>query len=590
MKKIAVIVVALIVLVAGAIGAKLFLDYKTERDYQQAIDLIAQGADVSAVSNVLSSKAPMTWVYDRDMNLLMTLKVSDAVQAAEEVPDAVRSCILSKGDVAEKVALAVLGSQPTEDTLRGYIQRYSTDFTQDQLVLFLASTGKFGNYSGLTDAASNFFGVQIHELTEPQQRFLAYAYDNEDASVEDFLTINTDLSVTLLGTANLQAEYRALRELIIEEMQNIPGVDMRTTSYNVQVTLSTQQQNQLQVLINDKMKSLIDLNGDGTYAVDCSAIVIDNNGRIRAYAPRRSTGAMVTGEFKLNGLTFVDNLVQLIQDLSKEDECWLTLRKIQTANGDTVYRTLEELFNSQTLGKGNTTITNISARDVVTALYSQNVEFPGFGIIHEVQTLDGNKVFTWPSNRVGLFDVLPGEYNVDSLKPAHKVYEFFSEDKEQHTKWGFTVPLSTGVVSFHHTSNYIVAVVVGTGALGGGIGGSTQEMLQQLVASISETVGNNYPTQGSILWPSGFEELIAKAYSHNAELLAPIFVDAYTDLTETTIDSVAQRKQWESLYQECLRILDQYKEYLSPPTFDDWKGRIDTCRKENSELLLRYSA
>lgn len=596
MKKKAILfaIIALVVLIGGVAGAKIFLAEKAKQEQETRISTIAQGADdvVSTVRSVLTSKAPTTWVYDRDMNLIMTVKVSNATQAVTQVPESVATAITSSGNLAQLVAKEYLESIAITDadSLTGYTRRVQSEFSQEELINYLASSSPFaGNYVGLTDAAANVFGVTVEKLSVIQARYLAYAYRNEDATVDDFLLQNTDVTLEQLHTLSGQEGYRALRELILEELQEIPEVDLKSTSYNVQITLSSQQQAKLQNLIDQEMRQLIELNSDGSYAVDCSAVVIDNNGRIRAYAPRRSTNIRTSTAFQLNSLNFTGNLVQLIKDLNVPDSCWLTLREVKTPNGDIVYRTLAELFNTLALSSASNT-ENISACDVVEVLYSQNSTYPGFGVIHEVQTLEGTTVYTWPSNRAGDFDVLPGVVDSTVMNTSHKVYEFFSKDKAGHTIWGFDVPLSTGIVSFRHTSNYTVAIITGTAALGGGISGGTRDTLSAIVDKIYSNVSANYPTEGKVLWPSGFEGLISSAYSHNAELVQPLYDRALGALTQIQITSVDARRSWETAYKTVISLLQQYQEYLAPATVDEWMAAVDANRKVNAEVLLRYSA
>lgn len=593
-KAILIAIIALVVLFGGVAGAKFFLEEKVKTEHEATISSIAQGADdiVASIRNVLQSKAPTTWVYDRDMNLIMTVKLSNALQGVAVVPDEIAASIVASGNLPRIVAQEYLvnAGVTDPDSLEGYSRRVQVEFSQEELVRYLASSSNFGgNYTGLTDAASNIFGVSVEKLSAVQSRYLAYTYRNESATVDDFLLRNEDVTLEQLHTLTGQEAYRALRELILEELQEIQGVDMKSTSYNVQITLSSQQQTKLQNLIDLEMRQLIELNSDGTYAVDCSAMVIDNNGRIRAYAPRRSSNIRANSVFKLNSLNFADNLTQLIKDLSVKDACWLTLQKVKTPNGDTVYLSLADLFSTLALSNSSD-VSGLSAKDVVELMYSQNPSYPGFGIIHEVQTIDGSIIYTWPSNRLGDFDVLPGIVDSTVLNASHKVYEFFSEDKDRHTAWGFDVPIGTGIVSFHHTSNYTIAIVTGTAALGGSVNATTRETLSGIISKICEDVRTDYPTEGKILWPSGFEDLISLAYTHNAELVKPLYDKALGTLTQVQINSVDARRSWESAYKAVVSLLQQYQEYLSPATVSEWMSAVDANRKANAEALLRYSA
>lgn len=597
MKKKAIILIpiALIVLIGCAVGAKFLLDRKAEEEHAARISSIAQGANeiVVTVRNALKAKSPVTWVYDRDMNLIMTLTSSNALQAVTAVPQEIQQAILQQGNVFSTVASRYFSENPaesvSEETFDGYTQRLQMDFTQDELVQYLATTSNFGVYTGLSAAANNLFGVSVDKLSAAQLAYFAYAYDRSDATLDSYMKVYPDVTVDQLGATTEQTDYRALRSLIMEELQAIPHIDMDTTSYNVQVTLSTSQQTKLQSMIDTEMRQFIELNSDGTYALDCSVLVIDNNGRIRAYVPRRTSNRKSNDVFKLNGLTFSANLVQLISEMQSPDACWLTLREVKTSNGDIVYKSLAELFNSMNLST-DTATDMLSAQDVVEDIYSLNDNYPGFGIIHEVQTLDGDAVFTWPSTRLQDYDILSFTGSEETFNPSHKVYEFFSEDAVAHTLWGFDLPLSTGFVSFHHTSNYTVAIVAGTGTLGATLNQSNKEFLQNFIERIHTTVKADYPTEGKILWPSGMEPLIDTAYSYNASLIKPMYEKLYLNLETIQVTSAETRRQWEAAYKEVTNLIAQYQAYLSPPTVADWMGHVDTLRKATAEALLRYSA
>lgn len=104
MKKRAIIIIAaLVVLGIGAAGAKFFLDKKASEEQEARIQSIAQGAEdiVAEINSVLKSSAPVTWVYDSDENLVMTLKLTSAMQSVQSLPDIITSTIVSKcnGDI-----------------------------------------------------------------------------------------------------------------------------------------------------------------------------------------------------------------------------------------------------------------------------------------------------------------------------------------------------------------------------------------------------------------------------------------------------------------------------------------------------------
>ncbi len=574
--------VALIVLVAGAVGVFYFQEQKKEEEHEALLQSIAQGADdiIEHISSVLNASAPTTWVYDRDNNLMFTVRLTEALQSVKVVPQTVSNVITSKadGDVAVQVVREYLTSKGvglSGDTETGYLRRVMSEISTEDLVRYLAISSTFGgSYVGITDTAYNYFGKTVEQLTQAQLEFLATTYRNDSVNVDEYLE-QRSLNREKLGLMDLGLESAAIRTLVMEELARIPSVDAKSKSYNVKLTISTSQQASLQAALDSGMRSMIDLNADGTYALDASVVAIDGNtGFIRALVPARSSTKKASTAFSLNGLGFADNFSTFIATLCKEGVTGQSLVKVTKENGDIIYRSIGELFQSLALDNSAVNKT-VSALDVVNLLFANEEAYQGVSMIAEVKEVKGQTVY-----------LAKGTTGLQLLNS--KVCEFFSEGQD-YTVFGSDFELDTGIISFQKTSDYIVVFVGGAGAVGGTATSVEVETLKAASTTLKELVASLYPTPSVKIWSPTDAETVIGVYETNYKLVGEPIFEGIATLMDLPITSRDERQTWEEIYNNFQSSIVDNSKYIGESRTEQLNVRLSSARTARTQELLQYS-
>lgn len=585
MKKRAIIIIAaLVVLGIGAAGAKFFLDKKASEEQEARIQSIAQGAEdiVAEINSVLKSSAPVTWVYDSDENLVMTLKLTSAMQSVQSLPDIITSTIVSKcnGDIPGLVCseyLASTGRSATGELLQGYVRRVSGSFQRSDLLRYLGITSPYGpDCTGLVDACYHYFGEPVSKLNDMQLQFIAYTYRNAEVSVDDYLQ-SCNLTADRLKFIDTNSNYASLQSLIVDELNSIPNVDLTSQSYSVKLTLSSTQQMLYQSIVDSGTRKLIDLNVDGSYAQDMSVAVVDKvSGFLRAYIPGRTVKVSKVSAYTLSAGSFIGNLKALKQELRLPCTYRFSLRERTKQNGDKELRTLQELFINQWL-YSDSTEGNVTPLSFLNTIYEGNDSFSGISLVYQVVKSDGSTVY-----------LNPGAGSLRFTNDA--IPEFFSQDTETNSTYGMVYDLSSGLITWKSTSSYDIVAVAGTTAIGGVINSTQRSELLNVVEDLENVLATNSPKPVNYLWQvQNIEASKANAYDANYVLVSAYVEPLFTELEELVIDSTAARKVFEDKFSVIDKFLTQHENSLGEMYTKQMRERLSNVRIKNRELLVQYS-
>lgn len=576
--------VALIVLLL-AVGAKLFFDKKAADEWELEVQAVALNANEISehIYEVLTSTAPITWVYDREENLIMTVKVSTALQSIANTPEVVASRVLeSCGDNPAAVVVADYTRQQEQAvsaaTTEGYTRRILQDYTKDDLVRYLAVSSTYGgSYTGIVAAASDLFGLPITSLNDAQLNLLAEMYRNTGFSLDAYLSA-LGLNAERLGLLSDREDFAALSSLITEELCSRKELDLVQNSYSVKISLSTAQQAAMQTQVDTATRQLIDLNGDGTFVYDCSAVIVDKNtGQIRAYVPGRSVTGTSTSNFHLNTLSFTENWQALMMELRKAGTFRYSLRQVTKANGDPELKSVYDMFCSLELNTSATTVTRMSALELVDTIFSGNTGYNGISFIYQIQDAYGNDIFKAKDQSI---------LNLEN--PG--ICEFFHEDGDARQSYEMLFDLSTGVLAFTGTRDYVLAVVAGSSAIGGTVPSAQRELLKNVVAELRATAASFYPTPTTSLWQSTYADKFSQiAYDTNYAMVRGKFDRMLAQLSDIQVNSSSARIQFEDLYETINTFISKYSENIGELYANGLKEELQEVRLGVSELLLQYS-
>lgn len=578
-----VVTIVCLIVAVGCTAAYFVYQSYLETQRRDRIQLLAVQANdvVLEINNALASKAPSTWVYDRDENLVLTLRLSSGIQTIDSTPAELATEILAKCDndpasfiIREYIVSHSLMSN--DELLEAYLMRLNQTFTQDDLVRYLAISSMYsGTFVGVTDAANNYFGLTLTQCNPQQLQFLAYCYRNDNVDVDAYLSEN-NLTESRLGLIIHRSDYAALRSRVLEELQQIPNIDVTTTSYMVKLSTSTQQQTLLQSSIDNDMRQLIDLNTDGTYTLDCSVVVADrNSGYIRAWIPGRTSSSAAATAFQMNIQTFIPNLTAFTQELAEPNTMNFALRVVSKPNGDSELKSLRELFETQAFVGGNA-----EKKDSIAALrsiFSLSDTFKGVSMIYQVTDTAGTTLY-----RADDASML----YLNSRNLCH----YFAGDREDATAYGFDFALPTGMISMHSTAEYVVLVLGGSGAIGGTVTSSQMDIIRTTVENLKTTVASFYPTPTKNAWDvTGLETAVGTCYLQNQAYVEEEFNSMLEELQVIEVVSKETRKAFEAQYESMMAFVDAYEEFVGSTYADSLRAALQEVRASRTDALVQYA-
>lgn len=580
MKKGIVISLATLVILAIAGVAFCFLNREADnKEHQNKIETISSRANdiVTDVQSKVASKAPLVWVYDRDENFIMTLKVSAVVGSIDSIPDVLLECIRAEGDVYHLAAKLFLSDSGIDDPdiIEGYSYRLRQDFTDDIVARYYVVSCEYaGRYTGIVNAAIGLFGREPERLTDVQLRYLAYSMNNKGATFEEFCRIN-DVSLDLV-TADCAGRHESLRLEVISELQRILGDSITEKNYSVKLSYSVSQSLSLQAIVDRECRSFTQLATDGTYAVDCSVVAIDREtGLVRLFVPGRSGIGKSQRLLEMES----ENLIPCLKELQNRVGAGMlknSLVEVVQANGDVNLYSLEELFESLTLSSADDDrdVGRVSASSLVSAVFDTSPD-------------DIHLVYQILSDNAKVYEATP-DSKIDFKHTG--LYEFFSTDSEEQLTGHFSRDLHSGSVDVYFTADYIVASIIGSGAIGVEVPQAQYDLFHSIVGNIRGAVSAGYPTPKNKMWDSAEVEVIRQSvYASNIQYVVSIFEQRFEKLTSITIDSPSSRLQFEDEYANMLKLVSDYESYVGLSCAEDLRGRLSALWVERSPLLMQYS-
>lgn len=578
---------ALVAVLGLAAGAFYFYSQSNNENRQADETEAAQVAEELAqtISVTLQKNTPVSWVYDIDDTLLFALRVSDETSATSVVPEPVAQGLRTK--YPPGIALSIFRNAMVEKQLADksdYFIEYGVKclqekVTENDMLRYLTTLGTYGKVVGLENAALTFFNRDLEQLNSWQAEFLAYAYNNPEASVVTYLAES--------GTASEQLEFiqnnirnSALESMIRVELQNIPEVKTSGASYTIRLSLSMSRQQSLQSTVDTAMRSFIDLASNGTYAINASVAVLDNTtGLITAYIPGRTTNSVTSTEFEMNTATWDENYIALISRIAQPGQTKYSLQSVKLPNGDFTFESTGQQWESQELAvgvSGSNTAIDILQRIKVILLSSSP------SLIQQVKDLTGQVVYEAPGP----------EIQPANNKTVLKLRQCFVEDGAETSKMlNSILPLSSGVVSFEMTREYTAVVLLGSGVIGGEVSVDKRDSLNGVLDTILSDIRSFFPTPKTVIYartPEMAEEFAA-TYTSNYDLLSEGLGEKFEKLAAMVIDSSATRRAFESEYESLSAELKALESFVSAEDYAQLEADLYTIRQSKAEDILRYS-
>lgn len=578
MKKwIAVSLAILVVLVAAGMAFYFVPRNSEDTGHQQQVESIADAAEaiVADVQEKVSSKAPVIWVYDRDENFIMTLKVSTILGSVDSIPEYFIQEIKGAGNIYALAARKFLGADGEADplTVEGYALRLQRDFDEEVVSRYLAISSTYaGKYEGIVSASIELFGKEPSQLNEVQYGYLAYAMNNPEATTETYC-VAKGISVELLNADYLDS-YSVLRTYVMQELQGILGDSLPDKNYSVKLAYSLSQSSALQTVVDRECRSLTQLATDGSYALNCSVVAVDRStGFVRVMSPSRSGNK---GAQKILSMS-TSNLESCFVELRNNVDAGLlrnSLMEVTLPNGDKVLQSLEERFTSGTLYEYTATAQSSTVFSLITAMFGCNAKDLHF--VYQIIS-DGNKVYEVdPKN--------PIDFNSPGM------YEFFSSPEDKQLTGRFSKDLPSGSIEVYFTADYIMAAMVGSGAIGVEVPVMQYDLFHSILSNVRGTVATWYPTPKNIMWDTSLIEVARQeVYTSNTQYVLDLFNEQFEDLSSLVIDSSTKRVQFEDSYAKLSKLVSEYESYVGVSFTEDLRSRLSALWSERSALLIQYS-
>lgn len=586
MKKV-LIGLALVAIIGLAAGA--FYFYSQERDEQHQADE-AEAAQVTeslvqSIDAVLAKTTPVSWVYDADDTLLFAIRVSDEASATKTVNDVILNKVKEK--YPEGMASYICRQYIISNALAGrsdyffncFVWNLSERKSEEDLARYLTTIAVYGGTQGLENAAVEYFNRDVAHLTSWQVDFLMYAYGLETADIVAYLT-SVGMTQEQLDFVRTNVRNAALEAILRNEIQKLGTVAMSTNSYTIRLSLSAPQQQAVQSSVDDSMKSFIDLTSNGSYVVNASVAVLDNQtGLITAYVPGRTSSAKVQEEFQMNTGAWGNNFSALIARIAKSGQTRYSLQTVMLPNGDTTFKSTEQQWDAQELATGVSD--SSTAIDVLQQLKVM-VLSSAPSLIQQVKDLNGQVVYEAPGP-----EIQPASNNT-----VLKLRQCFTEDgADQAATLSSVVKLPSGVICFEMTRYYTTVVLLGTGVISGDVETSQRDTLLTAVEAIEKDVRGFFPTPKALMYArtEGVANELSLTYEANFELLSEGLGEKLKALEAMEINSVETRKAFEQEYEKLSTELKSLESFVSKKNHAELVEDLYEIRQARAEVILIYS-
>lgn len=578
---------ALVAVVGLAAGAFYLYTQKTEEQHGIDEAAAAQAVEslVQQIDTVMSRTTPVSWVYDADETLLFAIRMSDEASATKSVNESIMSKMKEK--YPEGYASNICRQYIMDNVLSGKSDYFFECFTkalearktEEDLVKYLTTIAHYGQVNGLENAAVEYFNRDLAHLTSWQVDFLMYAYNQDTADTMAYLT-SVGMTQEQLDFVRANVRNAAFEAMLRVEVQKLPAVQMSETSYTIKLSISAAQQQAVQAAIDNSMKQYIDIASNGSYVVNASVAVLNNQtGLITAYVPGRTSSAKNPEEFEMNTAAWSNNFAALIQRVAQPGQTRYSLQTVKLPNGDTTFRGTGQQWEAQEMATG---VSNSSTAIDVLQQLKVMVLSSTPSLIQQVKDLNGQTVYEAPGPQIQ-----PANNNT-----VLKLRQCFTEDGvEQSNMLSSILKLSSGVVCFEMTYDYTVVVLLGTGVIGGEMPTTQRDSLDAAVASIEESVRGFFPTPKTLMYArtENMASEFTATYDTNYELLAEGLGEKFEKLDAMPINSVDTRKAFETEYERLSAELSSLEDFVSSKDYAWLVEDLYEIRQAKAEVILIYS-
>lgn len=586
MKKV-LIILALVAVIGIAAGAFYFYMQETGEQQQEDEAAAAQVAEslVQSIDAVMSKTTPVSWVYDADDTLLFAIRISDEASATQSVTDTIIAEISKKypeglaNYVARQYVIDQVIAGKSDYFFECLVSQLQSRKTDEDLVKYLTTIGNYGGVNGLENAAVEYFNRDLGHLTSWQIDFLMYVYGKDTADITAYLT-SAGMTQEQLDFMQDSVRNDAYETILRKEVQKLSQIQMSQSSYTIRLSLSAAQQQAVQASVDSAMKAYIDLSSSGTFVVNASVAVLDNQtGLITAYVPGRTSSAKVQEEFEMNSGTWSSNFTQLISRLAQPGQTKYSLQTVKLPNGDYTFKSTGQQWEGQELGSGvsgsNTAIDVLDQLKVMVLSSSPS-------LIQQVKDLNGQTVYEAPGP----------EFQPAGNTTVLKLRQFFAEDGvDQATTLSSRLVMSSGVVCFEMTKEYTVIALIGTGVISGDVPADERSSLLDVFDAISQGVRTFFPTPKNLLYArtEGVANEFTATYEANHEMLSEGLGEKFKSLEGMEINSVESRKNFELEYEKLSAELKSLEAFVSKQNYAELENELYEIRQARAEVILIYS-
>ena len=583
MKKV-LIGLALVAIVGLAAGAFYLHTQKTDEQHQLDEQAAAQaiGPLIEQIDATMARTTPVSWVYDSEDTLLFAIRMSDGASATKVINDTIVEQIKAKHPegvasyICRQYMIDNLMSNKTDYFFERFVSLLSSQKSEEDLVRYLTTIANYGRVIGLENAAVEYFSKDLAHLTSWQVNFLMFAYKNEDVDVMSYLT-SAGMTQEQLDFVRSDARNAAFEAMLRAEIQKLGALQMSENSYTIKLSTSAAQQQAVQSSIDSAMKQYIDLASNGSYVVNASVAVLNNQtGLITAYVPGRSS---TTEEFQMNTGAWANNFGALISRVAQPGQTQYSLQTVRLPNGDTTFKGTGQQWLDQELATG---VSNSSTAVDILQQLKVMVLSSTPSLIQQVKDLGGQVVYEAPGPQIQ-----PANNNT-----VLKLRQCFTEQgSEQTTMLSSVVKLSSGVVAFEMTSDYTVVILLGTGVIGGSMSTDQRNGLDSVIATVEESVRAFFPTPKTLMYArtEAMADEFAATYEANYQLLEKELGEQFEKLDAMVINSVDSRKAFETEYERLSAELKSLESFVSRQNYAQLVEDLYEIRQAKAEVILIYS-
>lgn len=463
-------------------------------------------------------------------------------------------------------------------------EKYSTD----ALIAYCVSVGKFGRVQGLVAACEQWFNKDLGRLNEWQLRYLGYAFNNSEASWDDFVSKYPDWTggaetAEAFGFAqNGGDSYWLLRQRIIDELNAVLGEDWGLQNLSVKLELNSALQASLQQGLDQGLKSSIALGADGQTAVDGVVGVVDSHtGFVVAYVGGRRINNS-TREFALPRQSFIGDYLEAAEALASDNTLtYASLMSYENNLGLLDYVPFGELVQA-----GQLSLIDRVPEYATSCRIGELLEFgsslfvsekPRF--VSQVQDSLGNALYTAPTaNDIRQVAPNPDLRCLLSGGTEGSVTHYYADSE-------------LGVSFGEFTSEYVFGALIGTNAQGYSLSYEDMDLCATTSLSLAKAVAQQYPRVPTPIDDTGVVAgKVAQSYVSNAQVVTSAVDTWVKSLEEQPIVSVGTRAEFENAYAQYSTQLYAYGGLISTELFSELQARLDAVRIERTDELMRFIA